>query len=707
MLLTPAAAWVLTAFIVIIIAMLLFYMHTLRQQRLTTKQQLRHLRDELSASRSIISQQDIHLDQIERLAKVGSWSLDTATGTLSASDAYLAIYECALSEIPTSGAGFVDRFVDDAAQRQEARENEAKLAAGEAIEGLRRIRVGHNNDKWIEFRNEPRFDSAGTIIGRRGIVRDITEQRLALARATESEASLRLSEENLLRAQRLARIGSWRLDVASGYMDYSAQYQQLFEITPETAPRSAEEWISRFVPDPVEAVAVRQRFHQAIHHGESYQGVRRLVLKDGSARWLSYAADPVIAPDGTVVAIVGATRDITLEHLSQERLKISEERFRLISENMQEVVTLHDAQGRVFYASPSFAHVLGFETDHAEDASPFHYVHPDDEGHLIAVFNRVLSGETPTAKLQLRLRKRAKPETWVESSFVRVLNADASLRHIQAVTRDISQRKRAELELAQRTEELSSTNRLLVAEAARRESLERRVMMSIEGALSQVGLELHDDLGQQLTGISLLVKAMESKLTSTPPQLERSIASEAARITELVNRAINHTRMISHGLSPYMVGDLGLTSALAQLANDIDSLGVVACVAEIDPRVRIQDDVVSRSLFRIAQEATNNSLKHSGAGLIRISLKQVGDDIQLTIGDDGSYGEPSISDVASVRAMGLHSIRHRVQSIGARVKIRRIDVRGTIVLVRWNCLPADKESVRPVQRRLTSVGTIS
>ena len=540
-----------------------------------------------------------------------------------------------------------------------------------------------------------------------GVTRGEAGQQSDLSRAVESEARLRASEENLVRARRLARIGSWRLDVATGRMEYSDEYLSMFELTSEDAPRTAKEWVERFVTDPHEASVVEGRFRRAAQQAESYSGVRPIALKDGGTRWLSYAADSVVSPDGAIVAIVGATRDITLEHLAQTRLQASEERFRMISENMQDIVTLHDADGRVLYATPSLSRVLGHRASENADDSPFLSVHPDDESAVAAAFARILAGGGPIEKIEFRLRKPGGEHAWVESSFVRVPNPDGSLRHIQAITRDRSERKRVEVELAGRTAELAQTNRLLIKEAARRQTLERRVMLSIEAALSQVGLELHDDLGQQLTGISLLVKTMESKLTSAPPHHERSTAREAARIAELVNRAINHTRMISHGLSPYMAGDMGLTSALAQLANDIDSLGVVACVAEIDPRVRIQDEVASRSLFRIAQEATNNALKHSGAELVRISLKLAGGELQLTIADDGSGSGSSARGVGttSIGALstGLHSIKHRVQAIGARMKIR-YGGKGTIVMVRWPYRMEDVASINPLQRRLVNAG---
>jgi signal transduction histidine kinase len=333
---------------------------------------------------------------------------------------------------------------------------------------------------------------------------------------------------------------------------------------------------------------------------------------------------------------------------------------------------------------------------------PYEYLHPDDVPVAKRAVEALQQNRVPSTKIEYRIRKRGGEYAWVETNFVRVVKSDQTLSHFQAVTRDISDRKNAEQALAKRTEELSVTNKLLVDEAARRQALERRVLLSIESALGQVGLELHDDLGQQLTGISLLVKTLEHKLTSYPPHAERSTAREAARISELVNRAINHTRMISHGLSPYIGGESGLAAALLQLANDIDSLGVVSCVAEVDASVEVNDEVAARSLYRIAQEATNNALKHSGASLVRISLKMAGPDLQLTIGDDG------LSDISALEhgphtgqiMPSLYSIRHRAQAIGARVAFRHFAGKGTFVCIRWQVA---ERPPRAAPARLTSV----
>ncbi len=637
------------------------------------------------------------LREVHQIAKIGHFFWDLESDKLTVSDDYHTTFGLPA----TLGIQTMQEWVDQISHpddHADVEENFRRISRGEPYCVVRRTRSEDEESRYVEISGVPVFDANGKLYAYRGTVRDVTEQQENILRLAENKAQLKTSEDNLLRAQRLARIGSWRLDLSTGLMEFSSEYLRLFDLTPETAPRTTEEWIERYISDPVEAASVRERFGRAVATGESYSGIRPLQRADGSRRWISYAADAVRNEEGVPIAFVGAMRDITEEYVAREQLAASEERYRMISENMQDIVTLHDPSGKLIYASPSLYRRLGHLPSKSSGSLPYAYIHEDDVVLAKQAVAQMALNEASSAKIEYRIRKRGGQYAWVETSFVRVERADQTLSHFQAVTRDISDRRLAEQALERRTEELSLTNRLLVEEATRRHALERRVLLSIERALGQVGLELHDDLGQQLTGISLLAKTLENKLGSSQNIDPREAAAEAARIAGLVNRAINHTRMISHGLSPYIGGEFGLPAALSQLANDIDSLGVVACVAEVDLHIVVADEVVARSLYRIAQEAANNSLKHSGASLIRISLKRVGTHLQLTIGDDGdkdvSEREPNTSGPQGMP--GLYSIRHRAQSIGARVAFRHFAGRGTFVCIRWET--SEKPQTAPTHK---------
>ncbi len=490
-----------------------------------------------------------------------------------------------------------------------------------------------------------------------------------------SEASLRAREANLLAVQSIARFASWRTDLETGVIHPSPEYIALLEVTEATVPRTTDEWIKRFLPNTDDANQARQRFIDSHQPNFTYEGVRRLVLDSGNIKWIQFSAQPIVNAYGKHTGYLGVARDVTEAHLASTKLAESEERYRVISENMHDIVTLHSYDSKLIYASPSLSRLIGHDTERSIGNTPFSYIHADDLHHTNAALEIMYSGRADSTKVEYRIRVQGGLYRWLETNFVAVKRTDGSLRHFQAISRDITSRKTAEQSLARRTEQLSIANQRLMREVERRQALERRVMFDIEMGLAQVGLELHDELGQDLTGIALLTKTLERKLSDS----QHNTADEAARISALVNRAISHTRMISHGLSPYIWGESGLVSALSQLASDIDSLGVVSCIAKLDETVVIEDEVVIRCLYRIAQESTNNALKHSEAKHIRIALKRLTSHLQLVIANDGP--KHTMTGDAKRTSTRLHSIRHRAETIGAHVSVRKMARHGMVIRV--------------------------
>jgi|GEM_PF-3303122 len=502
------------------------------------------------------------------------------------------------------------------------------------------------------------------------------KRRLRAERALRtSEASLRAREANLLAVQSISRFAGWRSDLETGAIYASPEYLAMLEVTEATVPRTIDEWIKRFVPIETEAKIARQHFIDSHQPNFVYEGVRRVALDSGNIKWIQFYARPVVDGRGKHTGYLGVARDITEAHLASTKLAESEERYRVISENMQDIVTLHSLDSKLIYASPSLSRLIGHQLQRAIGNTPFPYIHEDDLNHTNAALETLQSGRASSIKIEYRIRGQGGHYRWLETNFVAVKHDDGSLRHFQATSRDVTSRKTAEQTLARRTEQLSIANLKLMREVERRQALERRVMLDIEMELAQVGLELHDELGQDLTGIALLTKTLERKLSDS----QQSTTEDAARISALVNRAISHTRMISHGLSPYILGESGLVLALAQLASDVDSLGVVSCIAKLDDTVVIEDEVVIRCLYRIAQEATNNALKHSEAKHIRICLKRLRSHVQLVIANDGQTR--TISANSTRKTNRLHSIRHRAQTIDAQVSVRKSSQQGTVIRV--------------------------
>jgi signal transduction histidine kinase len=208
-------------------------------------------------------------------------------------------------------------------------------------------------------------------------------------------------------------------------------------------------------------------------------------------------------------------------------------------------------------------------------------------------------------------------------------------------------------------------------------ALQQRILEVSEREQQKIGRDLHDGLGQHLTGIAFLSKRLAKRLSAKSlPEAE-----DASQIEKLVNDATRQARDLASGLSPVAIDAGGLASALQSLASETESVFRLRCTFLSAP-VDIGDVSVAMNLYRIAQEAVTNAIKHGHAANIAIELAVRDGDLALTVSDDG-VGFPA--SPAAPQGMGLQSMKYRAQLIGASVNIRRGGTGGTVVTCTWPC----------------------
>ena len=217
-------------------------------------------------------------------------------------------------------------------------------------------------------------------------------------------------------------------------------------------------------------------------------------------------------------------------------------------------------------------------------------------------------------------------------------------------------------------EKLETDKRLAAAQAALEES-QKQVLMVSEREQRRFGAELHDGLGQQLTAIELRCQSLRQDLPPARPDLER----EVSQICQFLREAIGQTRLLACGLAPLSLDSRGLAEALSGLAARMSKDGQIKCALDSPLPVTVDDDLVAVHLFRIAQEAVNNAVKHSGASRIVIHLGETDEAVHLVISDNGQ-GLPKTPNFSE--GIGLQIMKHRASAIGAELKITSKDGEG-------------------------------
>lgn len=205
--------------------------------------------------------------------------------------------------------------------------------------------------------------------------------------------------------------------------------------------------------------------------------------------------------------------------------------------------------------------------------------------------------------------------------------------------------------------------------------LERDVLEISESERRRIGHDLHDSLGQRLTAASMTTNAFIGVLKAQAPAL----AERGEDLGRQLREAIAEVRSLSHGLAPVALVDDGLMAALTSLAEDTSRGGAVRCVFDCAEPVRVMDREIADHLYRIAQEAVNNALKHAAPAEIRVALECRDHTLVLEVDDDGEgFGETA--PVAT--GIGLRVMRYRARLIGGDLKMDSPAAGGTRISCR-------------------------
>lgn len=382
--------------------------------------------------------------------------------------------------------------------------------------------------------------------------------------------------------------------------------------------------------------------------GRPVRSAYRVHARDGRVIWFHCEAKMIRRENGRPWFIHGVGFDITDLKRTEQTLKNERNVVAAILDTVRALVVVLDGAGTILRANRACEQVTGCAAAEMQGRNfrDLFLLSGDAERERHRDHGAVAADDSEYESDLVTAAGDRRRIAWTNTVLP---GDDASPSSIIATGIDVTERKRMEQE---------------ILDVSTREQ-------------RQIGRDLHDGLGQHLTGIAFMSKVLEQKLTAGGAN---EPAADAAKIVALVNEAINKTRELSRGLLPVVSEATGLMGALKLFANEVEDLFGVHCEFVCTEPLLVNDVGVATHLYHIAQEAVNNALRHASPSRVVITVELEPSFATLSIVNDGAGLR---TDATQGSGLGLHIMSYRANLVGGTLDVRSGPAGGTVVRCRF------------------------
>ncbi len=441
-----------------------------------------------------------------------------------------------------------------------------------------------------------------------------------------------------------------------------------------------------------------------------------LVAKDGRQMPIEDSAAPILDSAGNVIGVVLVFHDVTEKRIAQARLRESEERLRRAQEISHLGSWELDHLGNRLTWSDEVYRIFGLQPQEfgATYKAFLETVHPDDRAAVDAAYSGSVREGRESYEIEHRVVRKSTFEIrTVHERCEHIRDASGQILRSIGMVHDITERKRAEEALRQRTMELQQLTETLEQRVEKRtveleaanvelrnqidectrieralkksESDLRRLSIELLNAQEKerkmVAGEIHDSIGSSLSAIKFKVETLLTEAGDRSPETTAALQG----VIPVVRGAIDEARRIQMNLRPSILDDLGLLATINWFCRQFES---TYSRIRISQNIEIDEQGVPESLktviFRVLQEGLNNVAKHSMAKMVLCSLRKTDQAITLIIQDDGQgFDLPKLSANDTVQGLGLKNMRERVELSGGSFDVESTVGKGTTLRASW------------------------
>jgi len=576
---------------------------------------------------------------------------------------------------------------------------------------------------WVRLSVRLMKDAAGEPLYSLRMMEDITDRKRA-------EEKLKRSEARYAVAQRVANIGSWDWDIQTDELYWSERIEPLFGFARGQFRGTYEAFLECVHPDDRQHVV--DSVNGCIEEGTDYAIEHRIVWPDGAVRWVSETGDVIRDDAGQAIRMLGIVQDITARKHAEENL----------AWQLRVNMAIARLSGDLIAGSADIATIAQTVLEEAKSLTESEHgyvttIDPNTGDNVGHTLTRMMS-RCPVSERDRRIRFPRAPDGRYEGLWGHALNTrrafftnspadheaskglpeghllverflsvpvvlgealvgqialanptrEYTQKDVEAITRLAElyalhiQRMGAEEELRQHRDHLEELVEERTVELERSHQLLRELAAHVQTAREQeraeIAREIHDELGQVLTGLEMDLAWIHTRVSESDDTGSRqALLDKIHAMSSLVDTSIDSVQRIAAELRPGVLDDFGLLAAIEWQAQEFEKRTGIACNLVLAIEDIHLDDAASTALFRIVQESLTNVARHAEATTVAISLKQEQNKLHLKVKDNGKgIAQEALSGSASLGILGM---RERARFLGGQFAISGLPKKGTTV----------------------------
>jgi len=591
------------------------------------------------------------LEGAQRIAAVGSWEWDAASGRVSWSDELFRIYGLEPGSVAVTFEGFLANVHPEDRGRVRATVTKA-FESGEPFAFDERIVRPDGLVRVLESQGERVRGPDGRPAGLIGTCRDVTDKR-------EREEAIRIYQE--IAESMPIGLQVWEVsaeDPPGPRLVALNRRVEEYGLSREMVGRTLRDCLPEMYRTPIPQILA-----EVAATGRT-RVIERLPYGDPRVRQGVYMVKVFPLGRGRVAVSID---DITQLVVAEEALQRAKNDYSELLETVQAVVWRGDpATLRFTYVSHEAETLLGYPEERwlGEESFWAHHLHPEDREWATA-FRARATAQLRDYEFEFRMIAADGRTVWLRD-MVRVLIGGGAGPECVGVMIDVTERRRAEEELRRSREQLRD--------------LSAHVEWAREEERTRIAREIHDELGQALTALKMDVALLSARLREVGrPRTVAILEERLAGMSALADDTIERVRRIAKELRPGVLDDLGLEAAIEWMAQDFESRTGTRCrLRSTLGDVKVPREVAT-AFFRTFQESLTNVARHARARHVEAALRRDGDRLTLEVADDGR----GISDeaIAGAKSLGLAGMRERARRLGGDFAITGTRGKGTTVVL--------------------------